>query len=60
MLIFYLYILIKKNLIKDTRCNDVILIQDGRINFKELIIKKCSISYIFKVLKNKHILIILL
>ena len=55
MAIFYLYVLIKKNLIKDARDNDVILIQDGRLNFKELVSKKCSISYIFNLLKKKNI-----
>ena len=55
MAIFYLYVLIKKNLIKDTRDNDVILIQDGRLNFKELVSKKCSITYISHLLKKKKI-----
>lgn len=55
MIIFYLYILIKKNLVKDTRYNDVILIKEGRINFKDLILKKCSLFSIIKILKENNI-----
>lgn len=55
MLIFYIYILIRKNLSKDTRENDVILIKNGRLNIKEIVAKKCSISYILKKLKSDNI-----